>query len=449
MTNGKAVKKPPTLSMLDAVALTVGIVIGASVFETPGLVAANMGSGAGIVLAWVLGGVISLIGALCLAELATAYPHPGGGYHYLHRAFGLKVAFLFAWARLAVIQTGSIALLAFVFGDYASQIHRFGEASPSLYAAGIIVLLTTLNVRGVQPGRRTQNLPTVAQLLGLLLVIVVGLTLAPPAAPGAPAEGSTAAGSYGLAMVFVLLTYGGWSEAVYVSAELRDVRRSMPRALLLSIGLITAFYLLINWAYLRGLGPAAMSESDAVAVGLMRRAVGEPGALFLSALVAVATLCSANATIITGARSNYALGRDFTIFSFFGQWRDRTGTPANGLLVQGGWAIALVLLGTFTRGGFEAMVAYTAPVFWLSLLLIGASVMVLRVREPHVQRPFRVPLYPLVPILFCAACAYMFYASLAYAGAGALVGMAVLLAGAPLLFWEWRRERIRTAGAEE
>jgi amino acid transporter len=236
-------------------------------------------------------------------------------------------------------------------------------------------------------------------------------------------------------MVFVLYTYGGWNEAAYVSGELRNVQKNMVRALLISIGLITTLYLLVNWAYLNGLGVAGVANTDAVAADLMRVTLGEPGAIVLSLLVAVAALSSANATIFTGARTNYALGRDTSLFSMLGVWDDRADTPANALWVQCGVALALVGVGAVTRQGFQSMVDYTAPVFWLFFLATGVALFVLRYREPGIDRPFRVPLYPLTPVLFCLASAYMLWSSLAYTGIGALLGAGVLLAGIPLLWF--------------
>lgn len=209
----------------------------------------------------------------------------------------------------------------------------------------------------------------------------------------------------------------------------------MVRSLLVSIGIITSIYLLINLAYLHGLGLAGMQQSPAVAADLMRRSLGEPGAVFISILITVTALCSMNATIFTGARTNYALGQDFSFFSYLGRWHHRANTPTQALLVQGAISLALVLLGSLTRKGFQTMVDYTAPVFWFFFLLTGVSLLVLRVREANVPRPFRVPLYPLTPILFCFFCGYLLYSSLAYTGIGAMVGVAVVAAGIPLLLW--------------
>lgn len=435
---GKLTLPKSTLSAIDVSALIVGMVIGAGIFETPALVATHTGSSTLALFAWVLGGGVSLIGALCFAELATTYPHMGGIYHYLMRAYGKPLAFLFGWARMTVIQTGSIALVAFVFGDYAAQLLPLGEGTSAFYAALAIAGLTGLNLLGVQQGKWTQNLLTVIKVLGLLLIVGVGLLGVVPLSQAASPTPTTQT-MFGLAMIFVLLTYGGWNEAAYLSAELRENQRNMSRVLLSSIGLITVIYLLINLAYLHGLGLSGMADSTAVAADLMRRAIGGNGAKFVSGLIALSALGATNATIFTGARTNYVLGQDFPQFTWLGRWQERTDTPSHALWVQGAIALALVLLGALTRKGFETMTYYTAPVFWFFFLLSGLALLVLRVREPEVPRPFQVPVYPLVPLLFCATCGYLLYSSLKYAssqptGVGVYLGVAVLLLGLPL-FW--------------
>lgn len=424
--------------MGDAIAFIVGIVIGVGIFKTPSLVASNTGSARAALLAWAAGGAVSLVGALCYAELASTYPHRGGDYHFLGRAFGDKVAFLFAWSRMAVIQTGSIAMLAFVTGDYASGLLRLGQHSASIYAAIVIAGLTAANVAGLRLGKRIQNALTAALVVGLCLVAVAGLWGAGGAGGAAPAP-PPGAQSFGLAMVFVLLTYGGWNEAAYLSAEIDGPRRNVARALVRGIGIITAVYLLVNLAYLRGLGVAGVAASEAVAADLLRRAVGPVGAMMISMLVIVAALSSVNGTIFTGARTSYALGERFPLFRGLGRWEPGADAPVSALLVQGMVALLLVALGTLTRGGFVTMVEYTAPVFWLFFLLVGLSLFVLRRKDAGAARPFRVPLYPWTPLIFCAACAYMLRASLAYTGLGALVGVAVLAAGLPLLLLGQRR----------
>jgi APA family basic amino acid/polyamine antiporter len=439
-------KPRPVLELHDAIALIVGLVIGAGIFKTPSLVAANAGGVGAMFAAWLLGGVVSLIGALCYAELATAFPSAGGDYHFLTRAYGRRLSFLFAWARLAVITTGSIALLAFVFGDYCTRIYSLGEHSSALYSALIVAVLTAVNIAGVKSGTATQNWLTLLEVLGLVAVIAAGLVFA-PGEPPAAVSGTAAAGAeagqaaFGLCMVFVLLTYGGWNEAAYISAELKDEKRNMVRALLWSMAILTALYMLVNLAYWRGLGLAGMAATPVVAADLLERAWGSAGAQLISVMIAVSALTSINATIIVGARSNYALGCDWPLFGFLGKWNGRTGSPTQALVTQGCVALALVALGTYTRKGFETMVDYTAPVFWLFFLLTGVALFVLRKREPDAERPFRVPLYPWLPLAFCASSAWLLYSSLAYTRLGALVGVAVLAAGLPLLWLASRNSR--------
>ena len=386
-----------TLSLIDGVALIIGVVVGTGIFKTPSLVAANTGTDGAFFFAWILGGVISLIGALCYAELATTYPHTGGDYHYLTRGFGQNVAFLFGWARMTVIQPGSIALLAFVFGDYFSQLLP-SAFSASFCAFMAVIALTVTNVMGTQKGAWTQKVLTAAKVIGLFSVCLAGLAFAPPLPPAETASSPTGA-SFGLAMVFVLLTFGGWNEAAYISAELHEGQRNMIRVLLWGLGAITFLYLFAGFAYVKGLGLSVMSRSDVVAADLMRRSFGEGGAKIVSILIAITTLGAINATIFTGARTNYAIGRDFDLFAFLGRWREKTNVPANALLLQGAIASGLVLLGTVTRKGFETMVEFTAPVFWLFFLLTGLALFALRLREPGVARPFKVPWYPFIPLL--------------------------------------------------
>src|SRR5690606_36958853 len=210
------------LTITDAIAIIVGIVIGAGIFRTPSLVAANTDSDSLFLFAWVLGGAVSLIGALCYAELTTAFPNTGGDYHFIGRAYGKKLAFLFAWARMSIIQTGSIALLAFIVGDYLTQIHDLGMYSSVWYAAAVVVLLTGINVLCITLGTDTQSLFTFAEMGGVVLVIfIVFFMMSDPAVAEQVTLVSGGNNAMGLALVFVLLTYGGWNEAAYISAEMK------------------------------------------------------------------------------------------------------------------------------------------------------------------------------------------------------------------------------------
>lgn len=430
-----------TLSVFDACAMIVGIVIGAGIFKAPSIVAGSASSETVFIALWVAGGIVSLVGALCYAELGSSFPNAGGEYHFLSRAFGSKPAFLFAWARMSVVQTGAIAAIAFVFGDYASQLWPLGEKGPVIYALIAVVAVTALNLVGTRESKLVQTILTSALALAIFAVIIAGFMhggAQPAVAARAPAAGAPLFSQ--LALIFILLTYGGWNEAAYLTAEMQDARRNIVRALVLGILAVTVLYVLLNLAYLNVLGLEGMKNSRAVAADLMQATLGGAGKLVLSLIVMAAALSTLNATAFTGARTNFALGRDFGMFRALGNWNERTNTPTLALLVQGAVSLALVMLAATTPDGFETMVAYTAPAFWLFFLLTGLSLFVLRRQTPAAANPFRVPLYPLTPIVFCAMCAFMLWSSGSYAlskdpgSIGAQLGIGVLLLGVPLMF---------------
>ncbi|KEO75356.1 APC family permease [Anditalea andensis] len=435
-------KRPEkVLSTIDVIALIVGIVIGAGIFRVPSLVAANTANGVMFMSTWVLGGLISLVGAMCYAELTTTYPNTGGDYHFLRKAYGNHIAFLFAWSRMSVVQSGSIALLAYIFGDYASQLLNLGQFSSIIYASFAIISLTAINILGVKMGSGVQKFLTAIEVVGIIVIIVSGLIFSsePVELFAMSGEENVTGNAFGLAMVFVLLTFGGWNEAAYISAELQAGSKKMVKAFILGIFVITSIYFLINLSFLKVLGLQRMAESNAVASDLMMDTFGNMGVWFIVILVAVAALTSANATIFTGARSNYALGRDFPLFAVLGKWDHRKSSPVNAFLIQGLIALGLVSLGLLSRDGFEAIVEYTAPVFWFFFLLVGVSLFVLRSQNPERPIPFRVPLYPITPIIFCLTSAYLLYSSIIYTGLGALVGIGVLFIGALLLLFLSKR----------
>ena len=435
-----------TLTLFDAVTMIVGLIVGAGIFGTPALVAGAVQSESMLVAVWIAGGVFSIIGALCYAELATAFPSAGGEYHFIQKAFGRQVAFLYGWSRMTVVVAGSIAVFAYLFGDYMSRVINLGAYSPAIWAALIVVALTMVNYIGIREGKATQNLFTVLEVGGLVLIVVAGFFFAPaPVVAPVAAAAAEAAGPWymgaglGTAMLFVLFTYGGWNDAAYISAEVRNPDRNMSRALLFSIALVALLYVLVNMAYLKGLGYDAMARSGAVAADLLKNTWGSTGEKVISIMIAIAALTSVNGSMIVGARSNYALGRDWHQLRFLGQWHAKSGSPRNALLVQGVIAIALVALGSAQNAGFKALVEYSLPVFWGFFMMVGISLFVLRHRDPNARRPFRVPGYPVIPAIFVLMCAYLLYSSLMYHRANALVGLGVLAVGAVVMLFAHKR----------
>jgi len=404
------------LHPFSAVALIVGIVIGAGIFKTPSLVASLSGDAGWALVLWVTGALISSVGALCYAELCTAYPNAGGDYHFLHRAFGRNISFIYGWSRAMIINTGSIALLAFVFGDYISTLVSLGTYSSVIWALLVVVFLTAVNLAGIHASSRMQTWLTVTEIVGLLAVVLAGFWV------DAPASGAVqwfaqapAPAQWGLCLVFVLLTFGGWNEAAYISAELKGGPRTMVWVILASMLTLTVIYLLVNTALLLGLGLTGLSQSKTAASDLLGFAFGPLAQKALGLFVAIAALTSINATMFVGARTNFAVGNDWKALRKLGQWQLDIGSPKQALLLQVLISIGLIALGTQEADGFSAMVEFTAPVFWGFLFLVGLALIWLRHTDQHTTRPFKVPLYPVLPLIFCAACAWLTYSSVTYA----------------------------------
>jgi len=404
------------LHPFSAVALIVGIVIGAGIFKTPSLVAALSGDAGWALVLWVTGALISIVGALCYAELCTAYPNAGGDYHFLHRAFGRNISFIYGWSRAMIINTGSIALLAFVFGDYISTLVSLGTYSSVIWALLVVVLLTAVNLAGIHASSRMQTWLTVTEIIGLLAVVLAGFWVEAPASGAvqwfAQAPAPT---QWGLCLVFVLLTFGGWNEAAYISAELKGGPRTMVWVILASMLTLTVIYLLVNTALLLGLGLSGLSQSKTAASDLLGFAFGPLAQKALGLFVAIAALTSINATMFVGARTNFAVGNDWKALRKLGQWQLDIGSPKQALLLQALISIGLIALGTQEADGFSAMVEFTAPVFWGFLFLVGLALIWLRQTDKHTSRPFKVPLYPVLPLIFCAACGWLTYSSVTYA----------------------------------
>lgn len=416
MTTGSVQKK--LLSPIGAVAIIVGIVIGAGIFKTPSMVASITGDVGWALTIWVAGALISLMGALCYAELATTYPHAGGDYHFLTRAYGKNISFLYGWAKAMVINTGSIALLAFVFGDYMTKVLPLGENSTVYWAALIVITLTLINLIGIHASASIQTLLTILEVCGLVAIIVAGFGMFghslssvdnPPLFSSNPQLGML-----GLGMVFVLLTFGGWNESAYISAELKGSNKAIVTVIVTSLLVITVIYLLVNLALINGLGLKALANSKAAPADLLGLTFGPLGEKLLGLFVAIAALTSINATMIVGARTNYAMGEDWQGLSKMGRWESSRGSPSFAYLVQGIISLALVGFGALQSDGFEAMVEFTAPVFWIFLFLVGLGLFILRFKDQTV-RPFKVPLYPITPLIFCASCGYLAYSSIMYA----------------------------------
>jgi amino acid transporter len=414
-----------SLNLFDATCIIAGIIIGAGIYETAPTVAACMGSRPATLSIWLAGGLLALTGALCYAELGTAFPRQGGDYVYLSRAYGRSVGFLFGWSQLAVVRPGDIALLAFVFARYAKTIFDPLGYGLQLYAVLAIVLLTGVNVLGVRESKWTQNLLTVVKVAGLVVIAVLAFFAPAPAGSGFGFEAHP--GGLNLAMILVLFTFGGWNEIAYVAAEVKNPRRNILRSLVIGVAVITVLYLLVNGAFMGALGFSGMATSEAVATDTAARVFPNAASRAISILICLSALGAINGLVLTGSRISYALGTEHALFKGVGRWNARLGTPVRALIVQGLIAVAIVL----AAGSFINTILYAAPIVWLFFLATAVSVFVLRRREPSADRPYRV--HALMPILFCLCCVFMLYSCLTYAAgqkpAALLVLGGTLLAG--------------------
>jgi len=421
------------LSLFDSICIIVGIIIGAGIYEVTPTVASCMGGGKGILAIWLAGGLLALTGALCYAELATAYPQEGGDYVYQSRAYGSWAGYLFGWSQLVIIRPGDIALMAFVFARYATTFYAPYENMLPVYAAIAVVFFTAINIIGVKQGKWTQNLLTVIKSIGILVIIFAGL-FAPVRNP-VPAETATITfGGIELALILVLFTFGGWNEMAYVAAEVKEPGRNIVRSLVIGTILVTGLYIMINGSFLHALGQEKMSSSQAIAVDTLETVAPGIAARMISILICISALGAINGLIFTGARISYAMGAEHRSFRGLGNWSPRFGTPVWALIVQGCLSLVILIL----AGSFIDTILYTAPVVWLFFLATGISVFVLRHKEPKTERPYKISWFPLPAIIFCAACIFMVYSSVTYALAmkpiGLITVVCVLISGV-FVYW--------------
>ena len=420
------------LNAWDAAMVVVGGIIGSGIFLTPASIARQTGSAGEQLLAWGVGGVIALIGALCYAELGTRRPNAGGGYVNLRDAFGLVVAFVYGWNLLVVNHSGSIAAVSTVFVEYAAAAAGVTLADPRPYAVATIVFLAGINWFGIRAGSITQNVLTVLKLAALAALIAIGLVArgAPPPAAPPPSFNPFALGGV---LLPVLFSYGGWSYVNNVAGEIREPQRNLPRALFFGMLLVAACYLLANVAYLAVLGHEGLAASSAPAADLMRRVFGEPGARLIAAGIAISTLGFCNISLIGAARVFQAMGADGVFFRVAGRLHPRWRTPNIALLMLAAWACVLALTGTFdqllnysTTGDWLGYAAVVATLFWYHRTRAGEAV------------AFRAPLYPVLPLVFLAAVAWVVAVTVWQHPADAGMGALITLAGLPVYFL-WRR----------
>jgi basic amino acid/polyamine antiporter, APA family len=420
------------LGTTQAVVLALGMTLTIDTLKTSTSIALTVGHWH-FYLMWVLGGVLSMIGALCYAEMGSAFPHPGGDYHFLRLAYGTRTGALFAWSRFAVMHTGWIALMSFMLTDYVQAVLPMSPLGYRLVAMSCIALIWLVNQVHVRVSFTTQTGLVVLLVAGFASLIAAAMVMAWRHQAGSvfPAHQATpGVSAIATALIYIFLAYGGWNDMATLSTEVRDRQRGVLIAMVGGMSLLIAIYLLINAAMVAGLGIDRLAHSGAPAADLLKLAFGAPGAWLITIVVCVAAIGSIHSTLIVGARTTYAAASDLPGLGQIGRWRGAAKGPASAALVECLMAMVLVWIGSYSKQGFNTMVDYMTPIFWAFMLLSSVAVIVLRWRYPEVPRPFKAPMHPLLPGLFSLFSLYMLVSSLQDLGHAAWYGVAVLSVGA-------------------
>ena len=422
----------------SAGALVAGAIIGTGIFLFVSDVAMHLPNRAAILAAWTVGAIVASCGALCLAELAAAYPKTGGIYVFLRKAYGPSVSFLYSWAKFLIMRPGTLAILVIAFAKWSMDFLSLDPTSwphaERAVAIGTVVLLTAINVIDVRAGGGLQTVLTAIKVLCLVAIVGVaaafglGLLDSHPVAvePATQQQGSFVL-LFAVALIPVLWSFGGWDESPFVAEEVRNPERNLPMSILGGLWIVAVLYVLVNAAYLAVLSPAELAGSSGVAAQLVaERALGPGARRLISLALMISTFGAANGYALTGGRIAYATGRDQALFRWFGHSNPRTKTPVRALVVQAGLVIVTLLL---FASPFQLLL-YTGLAYWAFSALTAAAVIVMREREPHKHRPFRVWGYPLVPILFIVASLSMAVSVVYTSTLNALITLAILAGGA-------------------
>jgi APA family basic amino acid/polyamine antiporter len=417
----------------------MGGIIGAGIFVNPSVVARQVHTPGLALGAWIIGGAIALMGAFVYAELAALRPRVGGQYAYLRDAYHPIVAFLYGWTLLLVVQTGGMAGAAIIFGRYLRELSGLGM--PEQAAAALTLgVLTLVNCLGVRAGSNVQSALMITKLAAILGLIAVGLFVAAPAPPSVPTTTTTGSGGLaGLAtaMVPVLFAYGGWQTSSFVSGEMKNPRRDLPRGLLIGVIGVIVLYLSVTWVCLHVLGVDGLAATSTPASEVMRRALGDRGARLIALGIAISTVGFLSQSVLTAPRVYYAMARDGVFFKAVGTLNPKSRVPVVAIVLQGAWAALIAL-----TGKYDQILNYVEAIDVLFFGLTGASLIIFRMRARKAGDDgdrVRVPLHPITTVIFVLACWLISLTTVVRYPAHAGVGFGILLVGVAVYFLWARR----------
>jgi basic amino acid/polyamine antiporter, APA family len=426
-----------TLGLRDLTLLVVGIVIGSGIFLVPGPILKDVhGSVALSLLVWLVGGVLSFLGALTFGELSAMDPSTGGIYVYLRGAFGRLPAFLYGWMLFLVSASGAIATLAVAFSTYFGQIVPLGRVSAKLVSVGMIAVVTWVNVRGTRRSSDLQNWTTGIKVAAIFVMSAILLSLGHHASETRamlwPQETHGVLSGFGIAMIAVLWAYEGWQFASFSSGEARNPQRDFPRAFFIGSVVLIAIYMIAAFSYLIALGPKVAAGTLTIAATAISTVLHPAAGKLVAFAILIATFSSANSIQLTAPRVFYAMAEDGLFFRKLAEIHPRFRTPALAIVAGGIWAAILSCLGTF-----QQLLTYAIFAAWIFYGLAAASIFVYRQKMPEVPRPYRVPWYPLTPAIFVLAAVALVVNTIVSGPRGAAEGLGIVLLGLPVYFF-WR-----------
>jgi basic amino acid/polyamine antiporter, APA family len=426
------------LGLFDATMLVMGGIVGSGIFINPYVVAQQVHTPALILGAWIFGGIIGVGGAFIWAELAATLPEVGGQYAYLRQAYHPSVAFLYGWVLLLVIQTGGMAAVSITFARYFLELTGI-HAQDWIVATTALVVLTLINCLGVKTGGRTQSALMVMKIVAISALVIAGLVLTGKhATTTTAAERSWSLTSFGGAMVPVLFAYGGWQTANFLAAEVKEPKKNLPRGLLLGVLGVVVLYLAVNWVCLRALGPQALAATSTPATAVMRLALGQRGATFIAAAIAISTLGFLSQSILTAPRVYFAMAEDGLFFRAVAWLDPRTRVPIVAILLQSSWTMVIAL-----SGRYEQILNYVIAMDFLFFGLTATTIFVFRRRaargEMNASEGYHMPGHPVSTVVFVAICWWVVGNTIYRYRQNSLIGFALLLAGVPV-YWFWSRQ---------
>lgn len=425
-----------TLGLRDLVLIVIGTVIGSGIFIVPATTLQQAGGRVSVaLLVWLVAGVLSLLGALTYGELGAMNPDAGGLYVYIRDAFGELPAFLYGWTALLVIASGSCATLAVAFSAYLGQIVPLSGLAAKVIAVLMIATTMVLNVRGTRQSADVQNWTTGLKTAALVVMSAILLLSGHHGAAAAPTPSQPAHVSFSMfatAMIGVLWAYEGWQYATFSAGETRDPQRTFPRGIIVGTACIIGIYILANLGYIAALGPLRASQSTRIAADAVGALLGPIAGKIIAAIILVSMFSAANGIALTAPRLYYSMARDGVFFRKLAEVHPRFGTPAVAVVTCSVWAMLLAATGTF-----EQLFTYVVFVGWIFYALGGIAIFVYRKRQPDAVRPFRVPGYPITPLLFVAAAAAVVVNTVVTQPGRAALGLTVTAVGVPF-FFAWR-----------